>query len=413
MEMPFDLKVAEASVSRGKIGPAVLHFNKLLRETPSAYNRAFLLFKQGLLFKSYLCLDLAAMCFEQIVREFDAQDSDPGVRKLISAASSEASMCRSVKGSSVVGAAFLPTSLTQEVSSRCNYFCRKCLHKDMKRAKRDLDPEQYGRFLERWSLLFGEFEKITFAGGGEVLLHQEIVKIIQITRAHMPHSEMSLLTNGERIKKDTAKALIESGLVHWEVSLDTVDPQEYARLMGKDSLPLVLENLKILWDLLERDKRGTLVVRAHAVADDRYHENMQKILKTLDDLGLACDFSHAPLLTLMKRNNEEGLDLWEKTLDWHAKPEVCANLWESITVVADGSVRRCCSDIFDCPEEETLGNVFEDNLYHVVFHKKRFDVQKLMAEGKVDELYLCRACEELYRGTSTWNENSMFQRKNQ
>ena len=70
MEMPFDLKVAEASVSRGKIGPAVLHFNKLLRETPSAYNRAFLLFKQGLLFKSYLCLDLAAMCFEQIVIKF-------------------------------------------------------------------------------------------------------------------------------------------------------------------------------------------------------------------------------------------------------------------------------------------------------------------------------------------------------
>ena len=94
----------------------------------------------------------------------------------------------------------------------------------MKRAKRDLDPEQYGRFLERWSLLFGEFEKITFAGGGEVLLHQEIVKIIQITRAHMPHSEMLLLTNGERIEKNTAKALIENGLVHWEVSLDTVDP---------------------------------------------------------------------------------------------------------------------------------------------------------------------------------------------
>ena len=96
MEMPFDLKVAEASVSRGKIGPAVLHFNKLLRKTPSACNRAFLLFKQGLLFKSYLVLNLAAMCFEQIVRECDAKDSDSGVRKWISAASGEASLCRSV-----------------------------------------------------------------------------------------------------------------------------------------------------------------------------------------------------------------------------------------------------------------------------------------------------------------------------
>ena len=49
------------------------------------------------------------------------------------------------------------------------------------------------------------------------------------------------------------------------------------------------------------------------------------------------------------------------------------------------------------PRGRNPGNVFEDNLYHVVFHKKRFDVQKLMAEEKWMSFIFADACEELYR----------------
>ncbi len=404
MEMPFDVAAAKRSVTACKICPALLHYDAALLQEKSQHNRMVLLLDRARMLASYACLDLAAMALGQMVDEIKSLGSPPELAPFLEVATAEAAHFRGAMGNLLLGAAFRPTRLLQEVSSRCNYACRKCLHRTMQRPRVDLDPARYGRFLERWSLLFGEFPEIMYGGGGEVLLHPQMVKIQQITRRHMPHSRVSILTNGALIEKELVRELIENGLTDWEISLDTVDAEEYARQMGRDTLLLVLENVQILWNLLEKGKRGSLTVRSHAPFDDAYWENMEAVRKKLQEMGVDCGWLHYPLMTLMKRNDEEGLDLWEKTLDWEKKRplgHICGEVLQKLVVMADGRVRRCCGDIFDCPEEETLGNAFEEDLRDVIFNQKRIEIATMMLQGKSDELHLCRNCADLRRNTST------------
>ena len=404
MEMPFDVAAAERSVEACKLGPALLHLDAALSQQMSPHNRMVLLMRRAQMLASYACLDLAAMAFDQVVREVKSQGSPPELAPFLEVATTQGAHYRETAGKLALGTALRPKMLLQEVSSRCNYACRKCLHRTMKRPQIDLDPAPYGRFLERWSLLFGEFPEIMYGGGGEVLMHPRIVEIQQLTRRHMPHSRVTLLTNGALVRRDLARELIENGLTNWEISLDTVDAAEYARQMGRDTLPLVLENVKTLWELLERGKRGGLTVRSHGVFDDAYQETLGAVRKKLQEMGVDCGWLHHPLMTLMKRNDEEGLDLWEKTLDWEKKRplgHICGEVLQKLVVMADGRVRRCCGDIFDCPEEETLGNAFEEDLRDVIFNQKRIEIATMMLQGKSDELHLCRNCADLRRNTST------------
>ena len=404
MEMPFDVAAAERSAEACKLGPALLHLDAALSQETSPHNRMVLLMRRAQMLVSYSLLDLAAMAFDQVVREVKSQGSPPELAPFLEVATAQGGRCREAMGMRALGTALRPKMLLQEVSSRCNYACRKCLHRTMKRPQIDLDPAPYGRFLERWSLLFGEFAEITYGGGGEVLMHPRIVEIQQLTRRHMPHSRVTILTNGALVRRDLARELIENGLTNWEISLDTVDAAEYARQMGRDTLPLVLENVKILWELLEQGKRGSLTVRSHGVFDDTYQETLGAVQRKLREMGVGCDWAHYPLMTLMKRNDEEGLDRWEKTLDWETKLPpgvVCSELVDKLVVMADGRVRRCCGDIFDCPEEETLGNAFGEDLRGVVFNEKRLKILEMMHQGRNDEIYLCQNCADLRRNTST------------
>ncbi|HQK26210.1 MAG TPA: radical SAM protein, partial [Synergistaceae bacterium] len=358
MEKPFDVAAAERSVNACKIGPALLHLDAAFSQQTSPYNRMVLLMRRAQMLVSYALLDLAAMTFDQVVREVKSQGSPPELAPFLEVATAQGGHCWGAVGQRTTDTALRPKMLLQEVSSRCNYACRKCLHRTMKRPQIDLDPAPYGRFLERWSLLFGEFAEITYGGGGEVLMHPRIVEIQQLTRRHMPHSRVTLLTNGALVRRDLAMELIENGLINWEISLDTVDAEEYARQMGRDTLALVLGNVKTLWELLEQGKRGSLTVRSHGVFDDTYQETMGAVWRKLWEMGVGCDWTHYPLMTLMKRNDEEGLDRWEETLDWKTPLSggACGEVVRKLVVMADGRVRRCCGDIFDCPEEETLGN---------------------------------------------------------
>ncbi len=128
------------------------------------------------------------------------------------------------------------TNLRVSLTQRCNLHCMYCHAEGEKHPDRELTAEQFAEIL-RVAVRMG-VRKVKFTGG-EPLLREDICSIV----ASVPEGiESSMTTNGILLA-DMARDLKESGLSRINVSLDTLDPERYVRITGRDHLPDVLSGI--------------------------------------------------------------------------------------------------------------------------------------------------------------------------
>ncbi|MCL2465676.1 MAG: GTP 3',8-cyclase MoaA [Micrococcales bacterium] len=81
--------------------------------------------------------------------------------------------------------------------------------------------------------------------GGEPLVRPDLVDLVERLAALRPRPELCLTTSGLGLA-ERAGPLAEAGIDRVTVSLDTLDPDEYARLTGRHALPEVLAGIAAL-----------------------------------------------------------------------------------------------------------------------------------------------------------------------
>ncbi len=123
------------------------------------------------------------------------------------------------------------------VTDRCNFRCRYCM-----------PPEVFGDtydFLPREELLtFEEIHRVAglFIGlgvrklritGGEPLVRSRLERLVALLAQHRGIEDLALTTNGYLLGPK-AKPLKEAGLRRVSVSLDTLDPQLFRRMSGRE-----------------------------------------------------------------------------------------------------------------------------------------------------------------------------------
>lgn len=133
------------------------------------------------------------------------------------------------------------TNLRISLTPRCNLRCIYC------HAEGEVEPD--GEMsLEEIREILRVAEKIGIRSvkftGGEPLLRRDILDIV---RAVPPGIESSLTTNGTLLA-DLAQGLKDVGLSRVNVSLDTLRPERYREIAGRDLLPKVLEGIRAAID---------------------------------------------------------------------------------------------------------------------------------------------------------------------
>jgi len=134
----------------------------------------------------------------------------------------------------------LRISLTERCSLRCTY----CM------------PEQGLPAIAREDLLTpGEIARLVGVAvrelgvrevrftGGEPLMRVDLAEIIAESRAAAPHADFSITTNGIGLDH-RLPALLAAGLDRVNISLDTVNPEHFARLTRRDRLESVLAGIR-------------------------------------------------------------------------------------------------------------------------------------------------------------------------
>lgn len=134
-------------------------------------------------------------------------------------------------------------SLRLSVTDRCNLRCRYCM------------PEPDYVWLPREDILSFE-EMATLAGyfadlgvdkvrltGGEPLLRRDLSRLVRLLLHDRRLTEIALTTNGVLLA-DQAQELYDAGLHRVTVSLDTLRPERFRRLTGRDEFARVIEGIE-------------------------------------------------------------------------------------------------------------------------------------------------------------------------
>jgi GTP 3',8-cyclase len=135
------------------------------------------------------------------------------------------------------------TDLRVSLTDRCNLRCSYCMPAeglDWLPTEETLTDDEVVR-LVRIGVEHLGIREVRFTGG-EPLLRRGLAGIVQRTKALEPSPEVSLTTNALGLSR-TADALAAAGLDRVNVSLDTIDREQFHQITRRDRLADVLEGL--------------------------------------------------------------------------------------------------------------------------------------------------------------------------
>lgn len=176
------------------------------------------------------------------------------------------------------------TYLRVSVTDRCNLRCVYCLPEDAEFPFGDRDflpPREIETLVGTLVRLGIRRVRLT---GGEPLVRKDLLEIVRRIKALPGVEDLSLSTNGTELER-LAPALKAAGLDRVNVSLDTLDPQEFARVARRGELEQVWRGVEAALDA------GLYPVKLNTVllADGKLEE-IERLAELTIDRPLAVRF---------------------------------------------------------------------------------------------------------------------------
>ncbi|MBI5696141.1 MAG: radical SAM protein [Nitrospirae bacterium] len=159
-----------------------------------------------------------------------------------------------------------------EITSRCDLACPICINESGGPAGSawDMTPDEFGGILDRLVAAEGKIDLLNISGG-EPLLHQDILRIVDMALAREAIVRVSISTNGLRLLRNPALVSeLKARNVVVSLQLDGFSDEVCVKLRGR---PLAYEKREILDTLKDADVTTSLVMTAATgINDDRFPE---------------------------------------------------------------------------------------------------------------------------------------------
>ena len=208
--------------------------------------------------------------------------------------------------------------LRLSVTEVCNFRCAYCLP-DGYRGKADgfLELDEIARLVRGFAAL--GVSKVRLSGG-EPSVRRDLDDIIAATAATPGVSKVALTTNGWRLDRQVG-GWREAGLTHLNVSVDSLDPETFARITGHDRLEDILSGVDTALGL------GFGAVKLNAVllrdtvdsAFDRFAEWLRDRPATVRFIELMRTLDNGPWFDA-QHVRAGVLERWLRERGWTARP---------------------------------------------------------------------------------------------
>lgn len=283
-----------------------------------------------------------------------------------------------------------PTHVDVELTSSCNFRCLMCPtgNLSLQRKPEFLSPALWKSIIDQCSL---HDTGLRFIGWGEPTLHPALTQIIDT--AHRAGLLTHINTNGSKLNRHMAHQLVRAGLSSIKFSFQGVDKESYAEMRSTDFFAGMIEAIKTM-RAARGGSRTPYIAASTSVTYEstKQIERFRKLLEPLvDHLGIGhTTFDYMDFKAV--RLKPDQLKLLERlkgmSTDKKHHPRPCPEVFDKLSIHADGSVVLCCNDYNGVVE---LGNVADTPIKEMWRHPKIEAYRKRLANNDY-QAPLCTDC---------------------
>lgn len=273
-----------------------------------------------------------------------------------------------------------PKYLVIEPTNRCNLNCIMCPRGEMTRPQGFMDFELFKKIIDECE---GKVEFIYLHFFGEPLLHPRIIDFINYAAGK--GMTIALSTNATTLKANLAKDLLNSKLDLLIISIDSTDPETYAKIRMGGDLENVLRNIDTFLDMQEKLK-STLNVSLQMIEMTLNKNELKKGISRWQ-LREGFNLTVKPLYNYANQvKNIQNLGNFPET---DPVKKVCMEPWRGLVIGWDGVVVPCCNDFnYKFP----LGDVNVNTLNEIWNSEKMREMRKCQNGGSQKSNDLCKDC---------------------
>lgn len=281
----------------------------------------------------------------------------------------------------------LPEIYQIEMTNRCNLKCPMCLRTtDMVRDDDVLDPKLLELMHERGD--FGGSYYVELQMAGEPTLHPKLADVIAYLKGTVGVM-VGLSTHGLLIGKKASvlPALME--LNDLTISVDSVDPEVYAKMRYPAKLPQLLAALEVLFAEVARRKEAeepVPFIELQLVATP--------LVEGSGDVGALQALmaergwdEHAAV----RVTNDSFVEMQGRGKVEKRSADICLNPFSSVSIAHNGDVVSCCY-IFDPKRDEInyYGNLYDHSLGEIWASERVQEMRRSHIEGRQQDQ--CASC---------------------
>jgi len=281
---------------------------------------------------------------------------------------------------------YLPRYVKIETTNACNGQCTYCPRDKMTRKVGFINDYLFRKIVDECSAL--GIQSIHLQNYGEPLLDKKLVERIRyIKNKSIPHA--MIFSNGLLLTKVLGRKLIESGLDEISVSLDPGPEVLHNRIRIHLPYKTVVKNLESFISLKKEigSKKPTLIVSS-VVTEENYQEVEPFLHKW------------KPLVDRIDIQPAHNWGFNSQRLRQEYLP--CSRLWNTLTILWDGSVSLCCVDFNG---KYLLGDVSESTIEEI-WNGTRYRKIRRENLGPIKNLNpLCKLCTLPLKDSPLWIKN--------
>ena len=268
-------------------------------------------------------------------------------------------------------AALYPSYLNLETIAGCNLRCVMCPigTGDFKRPVKVMDMSLFKKIVDEAS---GNVRYTWLHWFGEPFMDPLIFDRIKYAKSKGLKTQLS--SNITRLDEDKAKRVLESGLDEMILSLDGATKQTYENIRKQGNFETVMANAE---RFLRMKKEGGFKKPWARVQIIKMHENEAEIQAFTEKWkDLADEIIIKPLITWAGQ-----VDVSKEMVGSYKIPKryPCFNLWEEITISAEGIVTICC---YDFNAKYVIGDLRNETIKQIYNGPKMFELRQMHINGE-------------------------------
>jgi MoaA/NifB/PqqE/SkfB family radical SAM enzyme len=144
-----------------------------------------------------------------------------------------------------------PVLLGLELTRHCTLDCRMCLRRRLPaESVGHMSFDSYRRVLDQ----FDSVLKLNLSGTGENLLNPEVFRMIRYAKSERRIPYVWMSSNAQRLDRHDAEELARSGLDWLILSIDSPEPETFARIRRGGTLERFVANVQLLVEAIRRER---------------------------------------------------------------------------------------------------------------------------------------------------------------